>query len=179
MLHYRVRILVIPSETPSPSSRRVAAIREAKDAFLAAGKDKNKQLNDGEPAGSTASSIGLVPSRDSPGNGSVSSFEHVSPDGKTSPKTTNQLNVFEKEFPIGDSVELRSPALLARVNSVQKPPRLSLERMVTVADVVAMQPLLLEAEVASGSGEEKPPAPPTSPMPKDEKVIAFAKSNVD
>lgn len=176
MLHYRVRILQISSETPSPSSRRVAAIREAKEAFLGTStSNPNSVAGVDDPISSMTSSIVVA---DVDGTSS-SSFEHVDDREKSAPKPveTKELNVFEKELSIGETTELRSPALLSRFNSIPKPPRHSLERSVTVADVEAMQPLLT-TEVATI--EDGPaPNPPTTPMPKEEKAVAFAKTIVN
>lgn len=164
----------IPSRSPSPSSRRVAAIREAKDAFLAP-----LHLAPGAPLephqlpSSLTSSIVVAPAT-SDGNDSSSSYEHVC--AEQSPKEEeDKANAIRTEFPVESTTELRSPKLLARVNSIPKPPRHSLERSVTVADVIEMQPLL----EGRADDADSPPTPPTSPMPKDDKGIAFAKSNVD
>lgn len=173
-----MRVLQIPSEVPSPSTRRVAAIREAKEAFLGVTSSNTTPPAAEDPSSMTSSIV--VAEID--GNGSSSSFEHVEDREKTPPKTNVDLNVFEKEFPIGETSELRSPALLSRFNSIPKPPRHSLDRSVTAADVAAMQPLLTSDQEPNNNNNDdgsEVPVPPTTPMPKDEKSVAFAKTIVD
>lgn len=179
VLHYRVRILQTKSDIPSPSTRRVAAIRDAKEAFLGSTSPAPIAIID-EPSSMTSSIV--VAEVDV--TGSSSSFEHVDDHHeKVSHKSVDitaakkELNPFDKEFPIAVTTELRSPALLSRFNSIPKPPRHSLERAITAADVAAMQPLLTSAEDASPHVDDGPvPSPPTTPMPKDEKAVAFAKT---
>lgn len=172
VLHYRVRILQVSSDVPSPSTRRVAAIREAKEAFLGATSPTPATVVE-DPSSLTSSIV-------VDGTGSSSSFEHVDDQEKTPPKPLDKdLNVFEKEFPIAETPELRSPALLSRFNSIPKPPRHSLERSVTAADVAAMQPLLLTSAEDLPINDGPVPAPPATPMPKDEKSVAFAKTIVN
>lgn len=115
---------------------------------------------------------------------SSSSFEHVHASDEAARPTTTP---FQREF--------NSPLLVAQaaVNRVPKPPRHSLERGVraptTANDCdadgsdggcggVADDAVAVHSRVETDAGEEVAPLMPKTPVPRDDKSIEFAKTNV-
>lgn len=135
--------------------RRATAIGNYKNV-----DDQPATTTTSEPKPSSASSSSIVAINDDdtdpnnvggPNASVASSFEHVASDETP----------FVREF--------KSPTLVTATltaNAVPKPPRHSLERGVQLTDV-------------GPDGGAEPPLPPTSPVPKTEKSIDFAKTNVD
>lgn len=203
ILHYRVRILTIapPDGRLSPSSRRAAALTNG--PADAADADAVPEPTPASAAdSSTTSSIVVVPDELSsdgetrtaaaeppqraPSSATSSaSFEHVQHvrigELPTVAVVTAISTPFRREFD--------SPLLVARAaNLVPKPPRHSLERG---AELLKSAPIADDESSDEGAEEvrllggnelaavDAVPLLPTTPLPKDDKSIEFAKTNVN
>lgn len=181
VLHYRIKIMAITyvSEPLTPSPR--SAIKAAKDKYF--------NTNQSSRSNSIASvhddpAVGMV--------SSTSSFEEIrqaTSTDSTEKDIIDKMNlksmVFSEVVRAAMSAaaakavavttsrktdEVSSTATtLSRVNSVPKPPRQSLEIDKNDED---LKPLLEKESVT-------PPPLPDTPIPKTDKVLEFAKSNVD
>lgn len=168
-------ITYVPEPSVSAPSPR-SAIKAAKDKYFNA--DQSSRSN----------SIASVQDDITGNDSSTSSFEEVQQAIASNPidKGINENKDLKKQFSMEFSDVVRAAvraakavaataagetavSTLSRVNSVPKPPRRSLE---FDKDSEEIKPLL-EKEIAG------PPPLPDSPIPKTDKVLEFAKSNVD